>query len=122
MKTRIAIGSVVGFFFGALMAFIDVNGGFCGIPFASAMAERLAAPGVLVLRAFPRVQSDESVFELYTFSNAAFYALVGALLSWLFWRLRSSPSGIGPQCSKCGYCLIGNTSGVCPECGNRVAL
>jgi hypothetical protein len=22
-----------------------------------------------------------------------------------------------PQCAKCGYCLIGNMSGICPECG-----
>jgi hypothetical protein len=25
-----------------------------------------------------------------------------------------------PACSRCGYCLTGNVSGVCPECGTRV--
>jgi predicted amidophosphoribosyltransferase len=25
------------------------------------------------------------------------------------------------RCRKCGYSLIGNTSGICPECGTQVA-
>jgi hypothetical protein len=24
-------------------------------------------------------------------------------------------------CRRCGYCLTGNTSGVCPECGRKIA-
>jgi hypothetical protein len=27
-----------------------------------------------------------------------------------------------PQCSTCGYCLTGNTSGRCPECGTLRAI
>jgi len=27
---------------------------------------------------------------------------------------------IALSCSQCGYCLYGNESGICPECGNRV--
>jgi hypothetical protein len=37
-----------------------------------------------------------------------------ALSMWLRRRRR------GDCCNKCGYSLIGNTSGVCPECGTRV--
>lgn len=32
------------------------------------------------------------------------------------WRLRRG------FCSECDYCLTGNTSGVCPECGSAVAV
>jgi len=27
----------------------------------------------------------------------------------------------GPRCMKCGYLLIGNLSGICPECGSNMA-
>jgi hypothetical protein len=38
--------------------------------------------------------------------------------AFLFWRDRRIPPG---QCLKCRYDLTGNTSGVCPECGNPLA-
>ncbi|MCP4590375.1 MAG: hypothetical protein GY842_06510 [bacterium] len=34
--------------------------------------------------------------------------------AWLWWRDRRPPPG---DCQACGYDLTGNTSGVCPECG-----
>ena len=38
-------------------------------------------------------------------------------LVWLhFWRRRHRPG----YCSACGYNLLGNTSGTCPECGKPV--
>ena len=30
------------------------------------------------------------------------------------------PPTSDPACTRCGYCLTGNLSGVCPECGTRV--
>ena len=35
------------------------------------------------------------------------------------WRMRAYAQG---TCTTCGYCLTGNTSGVCPECGALVGL
>lgn len=36
-------------------------------------------------------------------------------------RRREVPlSRFGPSCPDCGYCLRGNTSGLCPECGHPV--
>jgi hypothetical protein len=37
--------------------------------------------------------------------------------AYLFWRDRRYPRG---HCQTCGYDLTGNTSGVCPECGELV--
>lgn len=45
-----------------------------------------------------------------------FWCLLLPLLpaTWILFR-RDRRSGV-PTC-RCGYCLIGNTSGICPECG-----
>lgn len=47
---------------------------------------------------------------------------VTAVLLWYWWPvLRGRESGdlrpAVPTCAKCGYCLVGNVSGRCPECG-----
>lgn len=42
--------------------------------------------------------------------------LLGSLHLWLRHRVNSLRLGSSPVCS-CGYSLIGNTSGRCPECG-----
>lgn len=49
----------------------------------------------------------------------------GLCLLWpvlLFLAMRMSDKLIahGVYCSKCGYDLTGNTSGVCPECGAKI--
>ena len=50
--------------------------------------------------------------------TVAFYAL-GGMLIWGAWRLvRGKPLvQDGTICERCGYSLIGNVSGRCPECG-----
>ena len=42
-------------------------------------------------------------------------ALIFAALAW-FTRSRTKPPN---HCRNCGYSLTGNTSGVCPECGEK---
>ena len=45
---------------------------------------------------------------------AAVLIWIGAILSRQ--EMRNTPG----HCSECGYCLRGNASGVCPECGTRI--
>jgi hypothetical protein len=45
------------------------------------------------------------------------FLLVAIPTGFLFWRDRRIPCG---HCQKCGYNLTGNTSGVCPECGEQI--
>ena len=63
--------------------------------------------------------------------NAFFVPGVIAALGglYLLWRLRDTPQSVGLPpieeyharfCRRCRYDLTGNTSGVCPECGNEV--
>lgn len=43
--------------------------------------------------------------------------LLMPLTIWMWWRDRPVPPGC---CTKCGYDLTGNTTGVCPECGDVI--
>ena len=45
------------------------------------------------------------------------FLLVAIPTAFLFWRDLRHPPG---HCQKCGYDLTGNTSGICPECGERI--
>jgi hypothetical protein len=57
----------------------------------------------------------------------AFIAMAATVVGewWLFWRpverqeLLQERKAHG-QCADCGYDLVGNVSGVCPECGSAV--
>lgn len=49
----------------------------------------------------------------------ALYPAVGLLVSGHH-RVRQSLRRRGNQCIKCGYSLVGNVSGICPECGREV--
>jgi len=51
--------------------------------------------------------------------NLAFYGMLGAGLAWRHARHAKARSQ-GPTCRKCKYSLIGNVSGVCPECGTPI--
>ncbi len=61
------------------------------------------------------------IFATYAWAvivNSLFYAFVGGVIGHFVWRShRLREESQLPRCRNCGYCLIGNTSGVCPECG-----
>jgi len=50
--------------------------------------------------------------------NLPFYGVVGLVIAHFAWRahIRRGEDDL-PHCTNCGYCLVGNTSGYCPECG-----
>ncbi len=48
--------------------------------------------------------------------NSLLYSCVGTLIG-LCWPVRRPPPG---HCQACGYDLIGNVSGTCPECGSSL--
>lgn len=52
--------------------------------------------------------------------SALFYGGIGAYIGslWKAWAREDDESA----CATCGYCLTGNTSGVCPECGEAGPL
>ncbi len=54
----------------------------------------------------------------------AFIAIGGCVFSWIEqirrWR-RENELDSAPSCAKCGYNLIGNMTGACPECGTAIA-
>lgn len=58
-------------------------------------------------------------------SDIAFLASVILVMSaayylWFFTEGHKPPTDKG-HCANCGYCLTGNRSGVCPECGTRIS-
>jgi hypothetical protein len=52
--------------------------------------------------------------------NMLFYGGVGGCVGLLWAQRRTSNDMNGPVCDRCGYSLVGNVSGVCPECGTKV--
>lgn len=52
------------------------------------------------------------------------YIVVGlgirAIVRMLRWRDRGRKNLPTDRCLHCGYSLIGNVSGICPECGERI--
>lgn len=49
------------------------------------------------------------------------WVVFSVVLLYLIIRLRM-PRKLEPCCAKCGYCIIGNTNGICPECGSKISL
>ena len=58
-------------------------------------------------------------FSLMLVANALVYAAFGGLVGLFVPRKARDEDGV-PRCSRCGYDLTGNESGVCPECGTEV--
>jgi len=54
---------------------------------------------------------------LYIVAGLGIRMLLGALR----WRDRARKAPPDNLCLHCGYSLIGNVSGICPECGERVS-
>lgn len=47
-------------------------------------------------------------------------AFAGSSLGIFGWTWRKRPSRLAHACTKCGYDLTGNVSGICPECGQKL--
>jgi len=58
---------------------------------------------------------DVAVFQIPAWFVAGFFAVLP--IAWLRARRHWRPVG---HCRSCSYNLTGNTSGVCPECGNPI--
>jgi len=87
-------------------------------------------PGVS-MRTTSQVLKDQTVLpwqcfvgtiRLVHFSREFLCATIAVLNAavFLFSRLASSTKMRDGCCSRCGYCLAGNVSGVCPECGTSI--
>jgi CBS-domain-containing membrane protein len=47
-------------------------------------------------------------------------AIIGVLIAAVVWNRCPKRAYPGPFCAQCGYCLRGNVSGTCPECGHAI--
>ena len=79
----------------------------------------LNVPGILFADVLmpPDVRNRGWDLPRMVFGNALFYGLAGAGIAWMVSRRRRVSPG---HCRKCRYDLTGNTSGVCPECGEGI--
>jgi len=62
--------------------------------------------------------SDVPVHQAWTGVScvlSGLFLIAAGVIAWTFRRRYSTPI----PCSKCGYDLTGNTTGVCPECGSK---
>jgi hypothetical protein len=85
-------------------------------------------PGALIVVAFcdrsTEVVAEDGLYhlELLVPANALFYGMIGVLVGVArHYRLRRRRGNRSPHCAGCGYLLVGNTSGVCPECGTPLS-
>lgn len=81
----------------------------------------LAFPGLIVIQCLGSLTPDEKLIVL-VISNGIAYGLVGIpvanlIASWR--RRRRRRHGL---CATCRYDLIGNKSGICPECGTKIEV
>lgn len=81
-------------------------------------------PGIYIgslISARPSIVTDAGVdLAILLPSNSIMYGIVGTGIG--LWRGRPrNRDRLSPQCAECGYCLIGNRSWVCPECGTEFA-
>jgi hypothetical protein len=75
-------------------------------------------PGILLWEAISETPPEENLISIVVLSSLAAGGF-GAFLGWLWHRDRARRDPARDQCAECGYCLIGNVSGVCPECGKK---
>ena len=75
-------------------------------------------PGVFLTIAVTGDAHSETGLCWVTVFNAVVYGTVVAGIGWIRMRPKAI---VGGKCARCTYDLTGNVSGVCPECGLRVA-
>lgn len=84
--------------------------------------ERFGVRGIQLTRyTFDACYETSPLWELRTplaVPFGLFFAYPGFVIVRRLVRRRSRPSE--PACEACGYCLIGNESGICPECGTAI--
>jgi hypothetical protein len=120
LRAQVLAGAALGFgisSFAFVLAFATIRGDF------------LLYPGAAVLTIIEKLRGDIPtwgapglpdvtwwrVLVVVGFSSA-FYTGAGAFIAWVSAR-RHVARVPGPTCRKCRYSLMGNVSGVCPECG-----
>jgi len=82
--------------------------------------------GLILTPVIKKVVLGYSLYVLQRFDYSMVGLIAGSclLVSTIIWILlrvvRGTPVVIEVACPNCTYSLIGNTSGVCPECGTSV--
>ena len=110
-----SLRAVIGLFIGVMVNAIAIMLAF--VP-SLRWGAILAWPGSFAVELLPaHVQgrcgpTPEAIFVCIS-TNAVVYSALFAFVP-LFWKRKAVNH---PACSRCGYCLLGNVSGVCPECG-----
>ncbi len=80
----------------------------------------LGSLGLAYLGWFAPTPSSLTVALLMTFGLFAVAFTGCGLIFWSAWKTRQL--GDQPYCEHCGYSLVKNESGVCPECGQVAEL
>jgi hypothetical protein len=106
------VGLLIGAGGGAVAAVIGQQN-ICCLPFE--------IPGELLLNAMSLTSSTGCGMSVPNFglllpANTVACAIIGMLLGLIPIPKRYQSK----NCQKCGYNLSGNTSGMCPECGERI--
>jgi hypothetical protein len=73
---------------------------------------------------FPDVQRIHQSNLLIVIPDALIAGLTALLPTlWIYrWRQRRRLAAVQLPCHRCGYSLVGNTSGICPECGSQTVV
>ncbi len=77
-------------------------------------------PGVLILIPVERVLGPSPLMQstlLLILINLFVYSIIGGFAGAVFWNRKCQSD---PLKCRCGYLLIGNVSGCCPECGREI--
>ena len=80
--------------------------------------------GGMGLKLIDTLETPEGTFAKFSFTLVPVAVAIGCvpLLITLYPRYRALLRRRKSQCVECGYCLFGNTSGICPECGKTTKV
>ena len=114
-RRRIVVGALLGAAFAFSPIWFCKPLGLRGV--AGVLEFVIMMPGVVIpMPIFYFLdESPRGHLWLILMVSALFYAVIGAYIGYLWkaWAREHDETA----CVQCGYCLTGNTSGVCPECG-----